>query len=287
MKKIFGISCLILICVICFFAERHALKNHSKPSFDIPAITSIFPSDSRWAFPNEPGVQAYLKQKYTYLAGGGQCYAFISEDGCYVLKFFKQDKFAKKEKSKVKGVEARKAFLTSQKIAYEDLKEETGLLYLHFVPRDGFDSQVTLIDHNNDVHTLELGDFEFLLQKRAVMITDVISAHMQKCEEDAGKKIIDEVFCFFRQRLEKGIVDYDPQIMGNLGLLEGRIVQIDTGRFAIAKTSKDLKKDLAQFYSKNKDFRIWLQERYPTLYEYFLEQTAKFERYHQSLCLRV
>src|SRR5258706_12163985 len=63
-------------------------------------------------------IDKILTEPFSFLGSGGQCYAFVSKDEKYVLKFFKQ--------------KANPCPLfNSCKIAYETLKEETGMLALH------------------------------------------------------------------------------------------------------------------------------------------------------------
>ncbi len=57
-------------------------------------------------------------QRFTYLAKGGQCYAFISEDGRYILKFFRKNSVLLQT-------------YASAQLAAETLGKETGLLHSH------------------------------------------------------------------------------------------------------------------------------------------------------------
>ncbi|MBS0605157.1 MAG: hypothetical protein JSS60_09020 [Verrucomicrobia bacterium] len=58
----------------------------------------IFAPSAEWGLPaltedEQREVDRILTQKFTYLARGSQAFAFISEDGKYVLKLFKQHKW--------------------------------------------------------------------------------------------------------------------------------------------------------------------------------------------------
>ena len=66
----------------------------SRPQgFTLKKILSKHPNDPKWDVPlpkEGDDIQSYFMHPYTYLASGKHCYAFKSEDGQYVLKFFKQ-----------------------------------------------------------------------------------------------------------------------------------------------------------------------------------------------------
>src|SRR5690348_5271745 len=62
--------------------------------FSIARITSEFPPDISWDPSPVAGVDSNewnsaLNQSYRYLGSGGQCFAFLSQDNRYVIKFFK------------------------------------------------------------------------------------------------------------------------------------------------------------------------------------------------------
>ena len=137
-KKILAIVGGFLLCAVLLlhkpitkYISNHFFTQEEPPSFAVDAITSFFPSDPRWASPQIGKVEGVFDQKFAYLGAGGQCYAFVSDDKQYVLKFFKQHKFRKKNTPASEGIARREKAFTSYKIAYDKLREETGLLFLH------------------------------------------------------------------------------------------------------------------------------------------------------------
>src|SRR5262245_6760863 len=68
---------------------------YRNPGFSMDKITSRLGYNRSWEVepPSEKQrefiVQKVLPQNYYYFASGSQCYAFISEDREYILKFFK------------------------------------------------------------------------------------------------------------------------------------------------------------------------------------------------------
>lgn len=288
-KRVFGFIGVFFLCAalllhrpITKYVRNHFFTQPKTPSFAVDAIKSIFPSDTSWASPHIGEFGGVFDQKFTYLGDGGQCYAFVSDDRQYVLKFFKQHKFRKKNTPASEGIKRREDAFTSYKVAYDKLREETGLLFLHLVPGDGFQKQVTLVDHLHNAHPVDLGSLEFMLQKRVDLVIDVLSAKMQEGEEEEAKKILDDLFIFFHRRVDKGVLDFDPQIAINLGILDGRIVQIDLGRFSLATKPQMFKTEHVLFKKKNAEFGKWLRKNHPSLYPHYKQHCLLLEEHYKQ-----
>src|SRR5688572_10653905 len=88
MRKFF-IGILIILAAFALIRGYYFLTD----DFRIGNI--IYPMDKReeWIFnestDEEFKISQILNQEYTYIGKGAQCYAFGSQDGKYVLKFFK------------------------------------------------------------------------------------------------------------------------------------------------------------------------------------------------------
>ena len=69
----------------------------------------------------------------------------------------------------LKKVDRRFALLKhdfdSYKIAYENLKDETGLIYLHLNKTDFLKQKMIIIDKIGIYHEIDLDSMEFLIQK--------------------------------------------------------------------------------------------------------------------------
>jgi len=128
-----------------------------------------------------------LQQKFTYLGEGSQMIAFASEDGHHVLKVFKARhekpyKFSRylrslgtkdfeqsNQKWKIKFQETCRRYKTS----FFHLKEETGLIYLHF-QKTPIPLPATLKGK-----PLDLSQYPFIVQKRAILAPEYIRAHLE------------------------------------------------------------------------------------------------------------
>ena len=135
--------------------------------FNRGRITSTFPYNPDWAIQEPTGKEMHrlkmlLRQKFKFLGAGAQSYAFESEDGKYVIKFFAMkhqipriSDFRHPEK-----VEARRQHLLSSyrahKLAYENLREDTGLVYIHLNKGTNLQTQLTVVDRLGRSHLIDL-----------------------------------------------------------------------------------------------------------------------------------
>jgi hypothetical protein len=239
----------------------------------------------------EAEISAILDQPFRYLAKGAQSYVFASEDGQYVIKFFRiyhlqpplwlrmlslppllQTRQIKKMMEKRE--ELNKDF-TSYKIAFEEMREETGLLYLHLNKTTHLKKTLRIYDKIGIAYDLEMDQMEFLLQKRAKLVYPAIDALMKTQGLGAAKEAIGALVQLLLARFEKGIFDKDPDLNSNFGFLGVQPIQIDIGRFSKQKedlTEGAYKEELLRITD---NFRQWLDAHYPLLSEHLLSEIGK------------
>lgn len=288
MKKRYYILAAILIGYGTYLFAR--FQDKKTEGFYVERIASIFPDNPKWdvavSSEQSKAVEPALKQSYTYLAHGFQCYAFASQDGKYILKFIRQQRLQpmplfqwlpdiwpfkdiKAEKEQF-GLRRANYLFTSLKVAFEDVPEETGLLLVHLNSTKGLYPAVTLYDKAGQKHTVMLDSHQFVLQKRALPIKQTLASLMQEGKVDEAKARIDQIFTLLATCAKKGIADMDMQLIrkNNLGFLPDRAIYVDTGKITrkeSMKTPERFKKDLERLIP----LREWLQENYPELAEHF------------------
>ena len=140
---------------------------------------------------------------------------------------------------------------------------------------------MTLVDHLHNTHTVELGNLEFVLQKRVDLIVDVLATNMQAGKEEEAKTILDDLFTFFQKRIDMGVIDFDPQIATNLGILNGKIVQIDFGKFTLPINPQKFKTECRLFEKKNIEFSKWLTKNHPSLYPHYKKNCQLLEPHYK------
>lgn len=221
-----------------------------------------------------------LSQKYRYLSCGGQCFAFESEDGNYVIKFFKH-KIRKphtfllglcipgfwnnKCKSYLnKALIKHNRDFTSYKIAYEQLREESGLIYLH-LNKGACSHSLRIVDKIGIEHLIDLNNVEFIVQKKAQLFFAYIQELMQKKQMNEARCAIRDVLHLMITRCQKGVFDEDPGIHRNLGFFNNQPIFIDIGRFVTDFSRKEKAVYMQDLFFITKRFKAFLLENYPTL----------------------
>jgi hypothetical protein len=283
----------ILLFIICFvLLERfcHQQTEGFRPS----KIFSEFSFDPRWevAAPPSEQITALLKQPFTFLGSGGQCYAFVSQDGTAVLKFFKAHhircvpwleklplpRFL--EDFRGAWVQQRskrhEQIFGSCKLAYEDFKKETGLLYLHLNKTHNLNQKLTLIDKIGIAHTIELDAVEFALQKRAELAFPTLNRLMQNGERESAQRCLNSLLDLMIARSKRGIADKDPIIKKNFGYIGTEAIEIDIGSFSkndFLKKPYAYKREL--FYETLK-LKSWIKQHHPSFLEHLNRQIDEF-----------
>lgn len=225
-------------------------------------------------------VEKILDQPFRYLGKGCQSYVFLSEDGQYVIKFLKLQRFRPQfyleafsfiphvqERLIKKTAEKRAkldALLESWKIAYNDLKNETGLVYLHLNHGDSFKKPITIQDKMGLSHIIDPDQVVFLVQKKANMLCPEIA----KRDMASSKVLIRNLISVLMDEYSRGLGDNDHALMQNTGVIGDSPVHIDVGQFSAEARFKDPAVYKHELFSKTYKFRIWLSKHYPELERY-------------------
>ncbi len=254
------------------------------PAWDVHPLTDV----------ERQELDQALGQKYHYLARGNQAFAFLSEDGRFVLKFFKQKLFEPhialkavptswlqegKSAKKVwkKGYKLQRDF-ESYRLAFDELKEETGLVLVHLNRSGWIQKRVAVVDKLNIEHLIDLDRFDFIIQKRADLVYPTIDRLMADGNVDGAKEALSSILKMFVSRCQKGIDDSDPDLDKNFGFIDGKAIQIDIGRFTrYPQKVKFHERHLANLRELQevkppliKDtFKAWLSSNYPDLFDHF------------------
>src|SRR5580700_8553627 len=174
-------------------------------------------------------IRNLLSQPFYLMGVGSECFAFASKDGQAVIKFFKLDQmrpvyfnrglfgedytaFAgtisrhplthvvlpfplQQGLKRVLGIREFRIQRTfhSIKLAYDELREETGLLYLHLNPTDHLSQTLTLYDGNGICHEVDLDSTRFFLQKRATPLEMHFRLLQSNKRHEDTKKSIDSL----------------------------------------------------------------------------------------------
>jgi hypothetical protein len=181
-------------------------------------------------------------QPFHYLDCGNQCFAFASEDGKYILKFFKYAnppiphfltqiplinhlKPLRPHRYE-KALWKQKRDFQGYKLAYNHFKEETGLIAVHFNP-SSLPIPITLTDKLHIAHKVDLSTTPFVLQKRATPIYQQLRtlAPAQK------QQTLINLIKLLKNRISLNLKDDDAHFYSNFGFIDTTAIQIDPGHF--------------------------------------------------------
>ena len=252
-------------------------------------------------------VDQTLNQTFHLIGSGSECFAFMSEDGQTVIKFFKLS-FARpvyynkglfsedyssyagtlsehplihtywpwgleRMKKRIFGIREFRLTRTfsSCKLAYDHLQEETGVFYLHLNPTDTFHRDLQLIDNNGITHRVPIDQAKFLLQKRAKPLEQHFHQLVLEKRYRDAEESIDSLFTLILSRCKKGFFDRDF-INRNLGYQGNQAIEIDLGSFI---PDPNMAKPLAykkELFFATLELRSWLEKNAPELLPYFDQQ---------------
>lgn len=230
----------IWIVLFSFFGLLALFLYVNSSPFDVTNLYQEIPKCNK-EIPQE--VISILNQPFAFLGKGAQVYAFVSKDGDYVLKLFKAKhgkprKFFRRVRAlfnspKQKAISRQKwrnkfqETCQRNQIAFELLREETELVYLHFER-----SQIPVYVNLNEKKPLllDISQYPFLIQKKAELIPDyffkiVLQKDMEKFH--TSKNALKELFV---KRAQKGFSDPRQVLHLNYGFVEGKPIQIDVGK---------------------------------------------------------
>ncbi len=242
--------CLIVFVTLCltlpvgFKRLTHGFKI-AKMQIDYPYAPEF---DLDLKIPEE--ALSILSQPFYYLDRGSQSYVFASQDGRYVLKFFRYHP----QQKNLRDVVSR--MLNGARIAYLFTKQETGLVYVHLNLTKNQLPILQLKDPLRRSLKLPLDDYRFVLQKRGVSLEEAFA-------QGSIEPRIDAFLSLIQGRLQKGIGNSDSNISRNFGFLEEAALEFDFGNYAL---SPDLllpehqQREMRRYVDK---LRTWMSRHAP------------------------
>lgn len=285
-KKSYLKWAIFFFCAILLSYGTIRLYFHLTGGFTLSNIVFNSLQDPRWGIRplnenEQEQVNSILSQEFRYLGKGCQSYVFLSEDGNYVIKFFKYQRFkvspllerfsflpyvnafyqqkVEKKKNKLENL------YRSWKIAFEELQPETGLIFVHLNQTKDLNRTLTIYDKLGIKHELNLDKTEFLIQKRAHMLCSHIEGLMELNKQWESKEFLTKIIALILSEYQRGYADNDHALMQNTGVLDGNPIHIDVGQFVKEERAKDPDFYKQELFNKTYKFRKWLKKKYPEL----------------------
>ena len=229
-----------------------------------------------------------LSQSYHYFGCGGQAYAFFSNDGKYVIKFFKQRLFKKNwflnhvplpfflhryrsKRNFARSDKLRRDFF-SYRVSFDNLQEMTAVIYCHLNQTESLNTKLEITDSLNIQHRLDLDQFDFIVQRRAEKVYDQIDKWIATGNKTSAEQGIGAVLSLISERAKQGYRDRDPNIRTNCGFIGDQAVKIDVGRFVKEDSMKTPKRHNEALIRITGPFEQWIREHHPALIDSFEKQ---------------
>lgn len=280
---------LLTIAFIAFAGIR--LYYRLTDDFRISNISDSLPQNKEWDVPLTEETKQLLdkvsSERFHYIGKGAQVYAFASDDGQYVLKFFKfkhlrpslfiqllppigplkafkEQNVARKER-KLQGV------FEGHAIAYKYDKEQSGLLYIHLNLSDDIHKTVRLVDKIGREHLVDLDRTVFVLQRKGETFRTVIDGLLSQGKvQDAAtmsKKILD----MYKNEYARGVYDRDHGISHNTGFIVDEPFHLDVGKFSYDSNMQDPAVHASDLQHVKFKMEEWVKLNYPQYYSDFSE----------------
>lgn len=259
--------------------------------FTIAAITSDRPYHPNYETVSLNELEKWevdkaLDQPYSYFNEGGQAFIFCSADGQYILKFLKQRLYRcspflplfplhYRDKKIWKRTDKLARDFFSYTAAFNELKAETGVLFVHLNKTDFLKKKLEIIDPLEIHHFLDLDQYDFILQKRVETVQERISRLMQADDLSQAENAIVQLLALTTLRSQKGFYDRDPEILTNCGFLQEKAIKIDVGRFVRYEHPPTKEEWQQEFLRIASPFADWIQTYYPELLSFYQQQVNK------------
>lgn len=228
----------------------------------------------------EKGDEALFNQPFFFFGKSHHAYLFLSEDHKYILKFLKNHTLSPKsalaylplsfnphyQDYKSKKEELAHLFAAYQ-TAFNELKDETGLVYMHLHPTHRLHKKITLHDKSGKTVIVDLDKTCFYVQKRAQLIYPRLSELMRSGDIQTAQTLISSVFMLIEELRKKGVIDHDLALYKNFGVIDDKAVQLAIGKLHIDRSRKACSKE--EIIHIMDPFRRWIQKNYPQLLTHF------------------
>jgi hypothetical protein len=268
-------------------------RNHS---FCIRFIYSSIDENPEWNLPvltkeEENNLDEILNQKFYYLAKGAHCYAFISKDQKYVIKFHRYAshmrifpwlnhpfsyRFSKDRQAIMKhNLEKLSENMLSYKNSVQFLKEETGLIMVHLNRSNSLRRYVTIVDTTHAEYRVPLDQVTFILQHKADLIYPTLDRLVLEKKIDEAKKIVTHVIDLIANCCKKGYIDEDPVLRKNYGLIAGRAIHIDVGDLVKNEKIQLRENYIPHVREMTESLRARLEKQYPELLDHYYKEIER------------
>jgi hypothetical protein len=254
-----GKSLWAVLCALAVWMGYWTYQ-HKTLGFSVSKITSNFPANPDFAIEEPPAeaLKEVLGQKYKFLAVGSQSYAFVSEDGKYVIKFFRMKHLIPRVSDLWNSgrLEYQRQNLLSifaaHKLAYDEYRQDSGLIYIHLNRTGHLQTKLAVSDFLGVERTIDLDRTEFVVQEKAELVFTRLKKLLHQQDKAGAAHAVSSLLTLVQRRIDQGIADHDKAVKHNYGFVGDRPIQLDIGRIYKADKPHDYER-------VNKRIQQWLE----------------------------
>ncbi len=301
--KFYGLFFLLALLGLGTLYYKQAYR--STDGFSTEKIQFEFPYHAEWethlSKEQKDQINQILTQRFTYLGKGARAFSFLSQDGQYVLKFFKYryhtphwavrilpaifpfEPYRQRKMQKV----SLDTVLNGYKIAFDHDPIGTGLLYVHLNPTIQQHPIAIVTDKQGKEHLVDLDNTRFVLQKKVRELTDLLNELMRNQDIGQAKYRINQVFDLYLFHYNHGLHDLGMGILRNNGFIEDEPIHFDVGKMTLDSRISDSRFHREKMIKMAKKVKQWFGKNYP---EHQKEITHSLEEkllqiYHEKITL--
>ncbi|MGR3952233.1 MAG: hypothetical protein QRY74_05000 [Chlamydia sp.] len=253
--------------------------------FNPNIIISKFANSPEWSVKENLYLDRFFyvlsQQQLNWLGKGAQALVFETQDEKYVVKFFQVGNIREESLGFFKQLygserqqrrkNQRHEMFSSSKVCFENLQEETGIIYVHLNKTEDKIKGVKLVDKFGQSHRIRGDDACFVVQKKAKYIIPTLTSLMDQGALLEAHKRVDQIFQLLLNVTKKGYVDGDDAVIrnNNLGFLENSAIYIDTGHIVEDQEVNIRDRMEYEFTNRLKPLEDWLVIQYPELSKYY------------------
>jgi hypothetical protein len=238
---------LVVLTIGIYLSYLYTHREFTPKQFKHPIVQGMAIEISTQGIDKDQ-IHSILNQKFSYLAFGKQMTAYESENHDYVIKFFnprpplKEEWFHRYKKIKhfctlkwfsrayFRKEERLHKIFQRHKIAFNELREETALVYVHLNKSTAIKHTLEVIDQKGIAHSLDLENVPFALQKKVKLAGSHLRYLNDQNDIEGIRKAFRELEQLFTSRSNKKFTDRIQTLNNNYGFLGDQAIQIDFGR---------------------------------------------------------
>lgn len=282
--KFYFFSFVVLFAFVSFF-----FYNYLTDDFRISNIIYEMPHREDWEInasdQEQQNLNLILSQRFFYMGKGAQSYVFGSEDGKYVIKFFKfkhlqpslfsQMLFLPSWKKKAEKKQRRLlSVFNGHRLAWETHRPESGLVYIQLNPTK-VSRKFKVIDKIGLERTIDLGEVAFVVQERAKTFHSVLTNLLEEGNIPAALSKINQMIDLYLSEYQKGVYDRDHAVLHNTGFVAERPIHLDIGMLTRDESLKQPIRYCTDLLLVLNKIERWIDKNYPEYYQELIPQIEK------------